>query len=246
MIKFKRFLTERLHTAENDSKLFRPADAYAKAIGSMAYKVVNEKGTVILTTDGLGNSKYFFRKNLVAELRRLAYTKEGSHDYAISAPHDYSKDKKWTFIINNKAVAHGAPKDLIAFLMSGPIREDVEEDDAEQEDAEQEDDDKEREDKPPSFVIVDKISDRVHSRHRSRADVDAALKDMAGEDRKQYKIKMEEAAYKGNIGIEELYHFYIKASPAQKQKLEIDIKLKKFRDAWALVQQVTQTKLAGF
>ncbi|WP_291782371.1 hypothetical protein [Cecembia sp.] len=242
MIKFKRFLTERLHTAENDSKLFRPDDAYAKAMGSMVYKVVNEQGTVVLTTDGIGNSKYIFRKNLVAELRRLAYTKAKSHDYAISTPHDYSKDKRWTFLINNKAVAHGSPKDLIAFLMSGPIREDVEDDDAKQED----DENKEREDKPKSFLIIDKESERVHSRHRSRADVDKVLGDMSGEDRKQYKIKLEEAAYKGNIGIEELYHFYIKASPAQKQKLEIDIKLKKFREAWALVQQVTNVKLAGF
>ena len=242
MIKFKRFLTERLHTAENDSKLFRPDDAYAKAMGSMVYKVVNEKGMVVLTTNGIGNLKYTFRKNLVAELRRLAYTKAKSHDYAISPPHDYSKDKRWTFLINNKAVAYGSPKDLIAFLMSGPIREDVEEDDAEQED----DENKEREDKPKSFLIIDKESERVHSRHRSRADVDKVLGDMSGEDRKQYKIKIEEAVYKGNIGIEELFHFYTSATPAQKIELERAIKLKKFKDAWSLVQQITAVKLAGF
>lgn len=233
---FTKFITERIHTAENDPRMVAPDLAYKQNVGSMVYKVTNQNGIIILTTDGLGNTKYTRRKELISRLRQIAYTPTPHHDYMLSNV-DHSKDKKWTFSINNKPVVAGSPKDVIQFLLSGPIREETE--------TEEEEPNREREDKPPSFVIIDKITDRVHSKHRSRADVDKVLQDMPIEDRKQFKVKLEEAAYQGNIGFMELYHFHNAANVKEKGELDNLIRTKKFKEAWQLVQKVTKTKLVG-
>lgn len=239
MRRFNKLLAERIHTAKNDSKLVEPEVAYKQATGSLSYKVINQDRVIVLTTDGIGNTKYTFRKELVARLRQLAYTKHPKHDFTLSKAIDHSKDKKWTFLINNKPIATGSPKDLIQFLLTGPIREDVEEDD------EKEDVNREREDKPRQFVIVDKTTGRVHSKHRSRADVDVVLNKMSIEDRKEYKVQLEEAAYKGNIGFEELYQFHQAASTKEKGELDKLIRSKKFKEAWTLVKKVTKSNLVG-
>lgn len=241
MRRFNKFFQEKVHTHQNDSHLDSIDIAYSKTQGSRSYKVINQDKKIVLTTDGIGNTKYLSRKELVRALRRIVYAPPQKFDFVMSPGNiDFSKDKKWTFLINNRPVATGAPKDIIAFLTSGPLREEVEEDE-ENDDEEN----REREDKPPSFVIIDKYSDHIHSKHRSRADVDVALNKMSIEDRKQYKVKLEEAVYKGNLGFEELYHFNELATVKEKGELDNLIRTKKFKDAWALVQRVTKTKLAG-
>lgn len=334
MRRFNKLLAERIHTAKNDSKLVEPEVAYKQATGSLSYKVINQDRVVVLTTDGIGNTKYLFRKELVARLRQIAYTPHPKHDFSLARHIDHSKDKKWTFLINNKPIATGAPKDIIEFLTSGPIREETDlneaiitkdeflekmtpvqnaviqtynqinnararlayitrlqelglskpvakdvydravqahasanragimtivpifrvynelkirrlVEDVEEDDNEEEDVDREREDKPRSFVIVDKTTGRVHSKHRSRADVDVVLNKMSIEDRKEYKIQLEEAAYKGNIGFEELYQFHQAASTKERGELNKLIRSKKFKEAWTLVKKVTKTNLVG-
>ena len=56
---------------------------------------------------------------------------------------------------------------------------------------------------------------------------------------------VQEAAYDGNIGMMELAKFYMKASPADKQKLQDAIKNKRFKEAWKMVEKVTGVKLKG-
>jgi hypothetical protein len=56
---------------------------------------------------------------------------------------------------------------------------------------------------------------------------------------------VQEAAYDGNIGMMELAKFYMKASAADKQKLQDAIKNKRFKDAWKMVEKVTGVKLKG-
>jgi hypothetical protein len=237
MKKFKSYLQEKVHTHQNDSKLDSIDDAYSKAQGSRSYKVINQDRKVVLTTDGIGNTKYLFRKELVQALRRLVYGVHRKSDYAISPGSiDFSKDKKWSFLINNRPVATGAPKDIIEFLTAGPLREEVEDD---------EERNAEREDKPKLFVIIDKDTERKHSSHRSRVDADRVLNKMDPDDRKKYKVQITEAAYRGNVGFEELYHFNEIASVKEKGELDNLIRTKKFKDAWALVQRVTKTKLVG-
>ncbi len=52
-----------------------------------------------------------------------------------------------------------------------------------------------------------------------------------------------EAAYKGNIGMMEMFKFYQKATSAEKTKMKQLLDAKKFDDAWEFLQEVTGTKL---
>lgn len=54
-----------------------------------------------------------------------------------------------------------------------------------------------------------------------------------------------ELSYAGNLGVMELIHFYDLASKSQSAMLQNFIDAKKWKKAWALIQQVTKTKLAG-
>lgn len=54
---------------------------------------------------------------------------------------------------------------------------------------------------------------------------------------------LNEASYAGNIGAMEMFKFHSIATPEQKKKLQSHIQSKKTKDAWALVQKVTATKL---
>jgi hypothetical protein len=58
-----------------------------------------------------------------------------------------------------------------------------------------------------------------------------------------FKTKVDEAAYVGNIGAMEMFKFYQKASDEQKKKLKVLIGDKKSKEAWKLVQDVTNVKL---
>ena len=57
------------------------------------------------------------------------------------------------------------------------------------------------------------------------------------------EIGMIEAAYKGNIGMMEMFKFYQKATPAEKSKMKQLLDAKKFDDAWKYLQQVTGVEL---
>lgn len=52
-----------------------------------------------------------------------------------------------------------------------------------------------------------------------------------------------EASYAGNIGIMELIKFKQKASDSQKKQFDQHVKNKKHKEAWKLVQDVTNVKL---
>jgi len=101
---------------------------------------------------------------------------------------------------------------------------------------------------------VDRDKER-HDRMRDQADrVDAAStkaqnRRIAQEDTVQESVSIpmyvQEAAYDGNIGMMELAKFYMKASPADKQKLQDAIKNKRFKEAWKMVEKVTGVKLKG-
>ena len=54
-----------------------------------------------------------------------------------------------------------------------------------------------------------------------------------------------EASYQGNMGFEEMMRFYDIASPKQTKELETLIDRNKTKEAWKLVQRVTNTKLKG-
>ena len=91
-----------------------------------------------------------------------------------------------------------------------------------------------------------------HDRMRDQADrVDAAStkaqnRRLANEDiAVSIPMYVQEAAYDGNIGMMELAKFYMKASPADKQKLQDAIKNKRFKEAWKMVEKVTGVKLVG-
>ena len=94
-----------------------------------------------------------------------------------------------------------------------------------------------------------------HDRMRDQADrVDAASskaqnRRIAQEDTVKESVSIpiyvQEAAYDGNIGMMELAKFYMKASPADKQKLQDAIKSKRFKDAWKMIEKVTGVKLKG-
>ncbi len=94
-----------------------------------------------------------------------------------------------------------------------------------------------------------------HDRMRDQADrVDAASskaqnRRIAQEDTVKESVSIPiyvpEAAYDGNIGMMELAKFYMKASPADKQKLQDAIKSKRFKDAWKMIEKVTGVKLKG-
>ena len=94
-----------------------------------------------------------------------------------------------------------------------------------------------------------------HDRMRDQADrVDAAStkaqnRRIAQEDTVKESVSIpmyvQEAAYDGNIGMMELAKFYMKASPADKQKLQDAIKNKRFKEAWKMVEKVTGVKLVG-
>ena len=52
-----------------------------------------------------------------------------------------------------------------------------------------------------------------------------------------------EAAYKGNIGMMEMFKFYQKATASEKAKMKQLLDAKNFDDAWEFLQEVTGTKL---
>lgn len=52
-----------------------------------------------------------------------------------------------------------------------------------------------------------------------------------------------EAAYKGNIGMMEMFKFYQMATPAEKEKMKRFLDAQNFDDAWKFLQEVTGTKL---
>lgn len=54
-----------------------------------------------------------------------------------------------------------------------------------------------------------------------------------------------ELAYKGNLGVMELAAFYDAATNAQRKHLQTLIDAEKWKETWALVQKVTNTKLVG-
>jgi hypothetical protein len=89
-----------------------------------------------------------------------------------------------------------------------------------------------------------------HDRMRDQADqTDASStksqnRRLANED-VSIPMYVQEAAYDGNIGMMELAKFYMKASPADKQKLQDSIKSKRFKDAWKMIEKVTGVKLKG-
>lgn len=56
-------------------------------------------------------------------------------------------------------------------------------------------------------------------------------------------VKLNEAAYAGNIGIMELIKFKQKASAEQKKQFDKHVADKKHKEAWKLVQDVTGVKL---
>ena len=98
---------------------------------------------------------------------------------------------------------------------------------------------------------VDRDKER-HDRMRDQADrVDTAStkaqnRRLANEDiAVSIPMYVQEAAYDGNIGMMELAKFYMKASPADKQKLQDAIKSKRFKDAWKMIEKVTGVKLKG-
>lgn len=55
--------------------------------------------------------------------------------------------------------------------------------------------------------------------------------------------KIEEASYKGNIGMMEVFKFYEVATPEQKQQLKTLMNLKQYSLAWDLIQSVTGVTL---
>jgi hypothetical protein len=57
------------------------------------------------------------------------------------------------------------------------------------------------------------------------------------------EIVMIEAAYKGNIGMMEMFKFYQKATSAEKTKMKQLLDAKKFDEAWEFLQQVTGVEL---
>lgn len=57
-------------------------------------------------------------------------------------------------------------------------------------------------------------------------------------------MHLSEAAYKGNIGMMEMFKFFQKATEEQKAQLKKLIADKKQDEAWELLQQVTGTKLS--
>lgn len=50
-----------------------------------------------------------------------------------------------------------------------------------------------------------------------------------------------EAAYKGNIGMMEMFKFYQMATPAEKEKMKRFLDAQNFDDAWKFLQEVTGT-----
>lgn len=58
-------------------------------------------------------------------------------------------------------------------------------------------------------------------------------------------VKVKEASYHGNIGAMEVAKFYMMATSDQKAELKKLIALKNTKEAWALIQQVTNVKLHG-
>lgn len=54
-----------------------------------------------------------------------------------------------------------------------------------------------------------------------------------------------ELAYKGNLGVMEVAAFYDVATNAQRKQLQTLIDAANWKEAWALIQQVTGTKLDG-
>tara|TARA_B110000971_G_C20014300_1_gene503137 strand:+ start:295 stop:1860 length:1566 start_codon:yes stop_codon:yes gene_type:complete len=89
-----------------------------------------------------------------------------------------------------------------------------------------------------------------HDRMRDQADKSDASSSksqdrrLANED-VSIPMYVQEAAYDGNIGMMELAKFYMKASSADKQKLQDAIKSKRFKDAWKMIEKVTGVKLKG-
>lgn len=54
-----------------------------------------------------------------------------------------------------------------------------------------------------------------------------------------------ELAYEGNLGVMELAAFYDVATNAQRKQLQKLIDTEKWKEAWTLVQKVTNTTLVG-
>lgn len=54
-----------------------------------------------------------------------------------------------------------------------------------------------------------------------------------------------ELAYEGNLGVMEVAAFYDTATNGQRKQLQTLIDAEKWKEAWALVQKVTKTKLMG-
>ena len=67
--------------------------------------------------------------------------------------------------------------------------------------------------------------------------------------REKSRLKKEEhlpeASYAGNMGLVELMQFYDIAKPAEKKLLQKFMDSKQWKNAWRLVQKVTNTKLVG-
>ena len=59
------------------------------------------------------------------------------------------------------------------------------------------------------------------------------------------KGKISEAAYEGNIGMMEVMKFHQKATPDQKKKFKEHLANKNHKEAWKMIQHVSDTKLIG-
>ena len=58
-------------------------------------------------------------------------------------------------------------------------------------------------------------------------------------------MRINELSYPGNIGMMEVAAFYAKASPEQKNQFERLVAMGNNKEAWQLIQAVTNTKLVG-
>lgn len=56
-------------------------------------------------------------------------------------------------------------------------------------------------------------------------------------------LLLQEATYRGNIGMMEMFKFYQIASPEQKQQMRALLKAGRQEEAWGLLQKVTGVKL---
>ncbi len=60
---------------------------------------------------------------------------------------------------------------------------------------------------------------------------------------KTYKQFIQEAVYKGNLGLAEIVAFMQKATPEEKQQFQAHVKAEREKEAWDMVQKKLNVKL---